>query len=200
MDDLPFSAACERNKEPILAVLRVALEASNRVLEIGSGTGQHAVHFARNLPHLVWQPTDRSDYLPGLRARIAAEGPPNLLPAIELDVRHRPWPVEPPDAVFTANTFHIMSWPEVVAFFEGLHDVLAPEGLLAVYGPFNYDGEFTAPSNAAFDAQLRERDPLSGLRDIEAVHRLASSHGLRRLADHTMPANNRLALWRRIGG
>ena len=99
MDDLPFSAACERNKEPILAVLRVALEGSNRVLEIGSGTGQHAVHFARNLPHLVWQPTDRSDYLPALRARIAAEGPPNLLPAIELDVRHRPWPVEPNPAV-----------------------------------------------------------------------------------------------------
>ena len=199
MDDLPFSAACERNKEPILGILRGALQRSLCVLEIGSGTGQHAVHFARNLPHLVWQPTDLSESLPGLSARIAAEGPPNLLPALALDVRHRPWPVESPDAVFTANTFHIMSWPEVVAFFEGLHDVLERGGVLAVYGPFNYEGEYTAPSNAAFDAQLRERDPLSGLRDIEAVNRLASSHGLHQIADHAMPANNRLVVWQRYG-
>lgn len=193
---LPFSAACERNKEPILAVLREAFAQVRSVLEIGAGTGQHAVYFARHLPHLRWQPTDRADVIAGLHARTDAEGPGNLLPPVELDVTGARWPAERFDAVYTANTLHIMSWPEVEAFFLAVPAVLAPRALLAIYGPFNYHGQYTSPGNAAFDAQLRRRHPASGLRDLEAVDALAKRQGLGLVADHAMPANNRLVLWR----
>ncbi len=198
---LPFSAACERNREPILAVLRDAFAQVRSVLEIGAGTGQHAVHFARRLPHLSWQPTDRVEALDGLRARIGAEGPPNLMSPVELDVTTIHWPEERFDAVYTANTLHIMSWPEVQAFFRALPRVLRGSAaanagaLLAIYGPFNYGGRHTSPSNAAFDEQLRQRDPASGLRDYEAVNALATEQGLTLREDHAMPANNRLVLW-----
>jgi SAM-dependent methyltransferase len=193
---LPFSDACERNKGPILEVLRTAFAGSTRVVEIGSGTGQHAVHFARHLPHLQWQPTDRAEHLPGLAARIAAEGPPNLASAVELHVLAEPWPAVRGDAVFSANTLHIMSWPAVEAFFAGLPRILDTGGVLAIYGPFKYGGRFTTDSNAAFDAMLRERDPESGLRDFEAVDALAEAAGLKLAADHSMPANNQLLVWR----
>jgi len=194
---LPFSAACERNKDPILGVLRTAFAQIATVLEIGSGTGQHAVHFARHLAHITWQPTDRAEWLAGLRARVAAEGAEHLLAPLELDVAKKNWVAGRFDAVFTANTFHIMSWPEVQAFFRGLDRVLEGRGLLAVYGPFNYDGAYTSESNSAFDAQLRERDPASGLRDRGKVDELAAAQGLDLVADHAMPANNRLVLWQR---
>ena len=194
--ELPFSDACERNKGPILAVLRAAFADRRRVLEIGSGTGQHAVHFARHLPHLQWQPTDRAEYLDGLAARIAAEGPPNLAAPVELDVLQEPWPAVHGDAVFSANTLHIMLWPAVEALFAGLPRVLEAGGLLAVYGPFKYGGQFTTPSNAAFDAMLRERDAESGLRDFEVVNALAEKAGLTLQADHAMPSNNQLLVWR----
>ena len=194
---LPFSDACERNKGPILAVLRAAFADRRRVVEIGSGTGQHAVHFARHLPHLVWQPTDRAEYLADLAARIAAEGPPNLLAPVELDVLQARWPPVHGDAVFSANTLHIMSWPAVEALFAGLPRVLEAAGVLAIYGPFKYGGQFTTPSNAAFDAMLRERDAHSGLRDFEAVNSLAETAGLTLQADHAMPSNNQLLLWAR---
>ena len=192
---LPFSDACERNKAPILEVLRTAFARCTRVVEIGAGTGQHAVHFARHLPHLSWQPTDRAEYLPDLAARIAAEGPPNLAPPVELDVLQRHWPAARGDAVFSANTLHIMSWPAVEALFAGLPCVLEAGGVLAIYGPFKYGGRFTTESNAAFDAMLRERDPASGLRDFEAVNALAGRVGLKLSADHAMPANNQLLVW-----
>ena len=194
--DLPFSDACERNKGPILEVLRAAFADCRQVVEIGAGTGQHAVHFARHLPHLGWQPTDRAEYQPGLAARIAAEGPPNLAAPIELDVLAERWPAVRGDAVFSANTLHIMSWPAVEAFFAGLPRVLERGGVLAIYGPFKYAGHFTTDSNAAFDAMLRERDPQSGLRDFEAVNALAEAAGLKFAADHAMPANNQLLVWR----
>ena len=193
---LPFSEACERNKEPILAVLLEAFADCSRVVEIGAGTGQHAVHLARHLPHLEWQPTDRAEWLEGLAERIAAEGPPNLLAPVELDVLREPWPPVRGDAVFSANTLHIMSWPAVEALFAGLGRVLEPGGVLAVYGPFKYRGAFTTPSNAEFDAMLRERDPESGVRDFEAVKALAELAGLALQADHPMPANNQLLVWR----
>lgn len=193
---LPYSEACERNKEPILAVLRDAFTDRRRIVEIGAGTGQHAVHFARHLPHLEWQPTDRVEWLEGLAARIAAEGPPNLFAPVELDVLREPWPPLRGDAVFSANTLHIMSWPAVEALFAGLRRMLEPGGALAVYGPFKYRGAFTTQSNAEFDAMLRERDPASGLRDVEAVNALAEAAGLALHADHPMPANNQLLLWR----
>jgi len=193
---LSFSDACERNKGPILEVLRTAFADRRRVVEIGSGTGQHAVHFARHLPHLQWQATDRADYLPDLAARIAAEVPPNLASPVELDVLQEPWPDLRADAVFTANTLHIMSWPAVEAFLAGLPRLLETGGVLAIYGPFKYGGQFTTDSNAAFDAMLRERDPQSGLRDFEAVTALAEAAGLKLVTDHAMPANNQLLIWR----
>jgi cyclopropane fatty-acyl-phospholipid synthase-like methyltransferase len=195
---LPFSEACERNKGPILDILRDAFAPARRVLEIGSGTGQHAVWFARHLTHLQWQPTDRATELPGLRERIADEGTPNLLAPVELDVLVTPWPAPPADAVFSANTLHIMGWPGVEAFFAGIATVLAEDGAtLAVYGPFRYRGSYTSPSNAAFDDWLKRRDPASGIRDFEAVDALARAAGLTLAADHAMPANNQLLVWRR---
>ncbi len=194
---LPFSEACERNKGPILSVLTPAFARSRQVLEIGSGTGQHAVHFARHLPHLRWQPTDRGDWLADLARRIQREGSPNLLAPLELDVRQPAWPVTDVDAVFTANTLHIMSWPEVEALFLGVGRVLAPGGVLAVYGPFRYRGDYTSASNAAFDLHLRDRDPASGIRDFELVCEIADREGIVIDFDHAMPANNQLLVFRR---
>jgi cyclopropane fatty-acyl-phospholipid synthase-like methyltransferase len=190
-----FSEACERNKQPILGLLVVELAGCSRVLEIGSGTGQHAVHFARHLRHLEWQPTDRADYLHDLAARIAEEGTPNLLAPLELDVLQEHWPPVTADAVYSANTLHIMSWPEVEAFFSGVGQALAAGGVLVVYGPFRYAGNYTSASNAVFDRSLRERDAASGIRDIEAVNRLAEAQSLVLTADHAMPANNQLLVW-----
>jgi cyclopropane fatty-acyl-phospholipid synthase-like methyltransferase len=191
------SEAAERNKAPILALLAQAMAHSRRVLEIGSGTGQHAVHFAAHLPHLTWQPTDRSENLEGLRARIAQEGTPNLRPPLELDVGHLPWPVEPVDAIFTANTLHIMSWPAVEDLFRGVGAVLVAPAVLCIYGPFRYDGQYTSASNEEFDRFLQARDPHSGIRDFTAVNTLSSRQGLHLLADHAMPANNQLLIWHR---
>lgn len=193
---MQYSAACERNKDAIMARLLPLLANARRVLEVGSGTGQHAVYFASRLPWLTWQPTDRDEWLPGLAARIAAEGPVNLLPAHRLDVRDPEWPLDDVDAVFTANTLHIMSWDCVEALFKRLARGLAHGGLLVAYGPFAYGGLHTSQSNAAFDAQLRVQDPLMGVRDFAAVDALAQSAGLVLLDDHPMPANNRLLVWR----
>jgi SAM-dependent methyltransferase len=194
---LPCSDACERNKGPILAILKDILTVRGLVLEIGAGTGQHAVHFARHLPHLEWQPTERREWLDMLRERVLVEGTPNLRPAIELDVNLAAWPVGAADAVYSANTLHIMGWQEVEAFFHGVGHVLAPRGQLAVYGPFRFGGDYTSASNAEFDAYLRRRDAASGIRDFEAVDALAAAEDLQFVANHAMPANNQLLLWRR---
>lgn len=192
---LPVSDACERNKEPILSVLRACFADRTLVLEIGSGTGQHAVYFARHLPHLAWQPTEQLNYLPDLAARVRLEGGSNLRAPTVLDVRQAVWPARSVDAVFTANTLHIMSWPAVVALYRGVAEVLAPGGVLCVYGPFRYGGEYTSESNGEFDRMLKERDPLSGIRDIEALCELAGPYGLSLVADHDLPANNRLLVF-----
>lgn len=192
---LPTSEACERNKEPILGVLRETLARSVQVLEIGSGTGQHAVHFARHLAHLTWHATEQLTYLPDLAARIEREGPRNLRAPTVLDVRQSVWPLRAVDAVFTANTLHIMSWPEVQALFHGVGNVLAPGGVLCIYGPFRYEGRYTSDSNREFDAMLRERDPLSGLRDLQALIGLAEPLGLTLVSDHDLPAFNRLLVF-----
>jgi SAM-dependent methyltransferase len=192
---LPFSAACERNKDPILDVLRVSLAGRAQVLEIGSGTGQHAVHFSRALDHLVWHPTEQLAYLGDLAERVKQEGPRNLRVPTLLDVRQAVWPLRSVDAVFTANTLHIMSWPDVMALFRGVGTVLAPGGVLCVYGPFRYAGRYTSDSNQDFDRMLQERDPHSGLRDIQEITPLAAEYGLRLDADHDLPANNRLLVF-----
>ena len=191
---LPCSEACERNKGPILAVLEVCFRDVRHVLEVGSGTGQHAVHFATGMPWLVWQPCERPGELDAIRAWRASAGLPNVLPPLELDVLGV-WPEPGPDAIFSANTLHIMAWEGVEAFFAGAGHLLGTGGLLVVYGPFNVGGTFTSASNRQFDRWLKARDPRSGVRDIEAVHALAASAGFRPQADHEMPANNRLLVW-----
>jgi cyclopropane fatty-acyl-phospholipid synthase-like methyltransferase len=193
---LPFSDACERNKRPILAVLSDAFAASTRVLEVGSGTGQHAVWFAHHLPHVVWQPSEVAEFLPGLRERIRTEGSPNLREPVALDVRDDPWPTGPVDALFSANTLHIMSWENVQQFFRGAGQVLVPGGILCVYGPFKYGGRYTSDSNEQFDWYLRSRDPLSGIRDAHDVDAVAAGAELTLMADHPMPANNQARVWR----
>jgi SAM-dependent methyltransferase len=191
------SEAADRNKGPILQVIAKEFAHTHRVLEIGSGTGQHAVHFAAHLPHISWQPTDTGDFLPTLRERIRMEGSPNLREVIELDVRVQPWPVDLFDGIFSANTLHIMSWSSVQDLFRGVGKVLGKAGVLCIYGPFRYGGRYTTESNAEFDELLRGRDPESGLRDAEAVDALARQQGLVLAADHSMPANNQLIVWKR---
>src|ERR1700690_2562171 len=146
---LPFSEACERNKAPILEVLRVAFADRAQVLEIGSGTGQHAGYFAAHLPYLTWHPTEQLASLPDLGARVRLEGPPNLRAPTVLDVNQSVWPLRTADAIFTANTLHIMAWAEVVALYRGLDGVLSRGGVLCVYGPFRYHGRHTSDSNRA---------------------------------------------------
>lgn len=197
MHELPNATATMRNREPILAVLREFFAERTRVLEIGSGTGQHAVHFAAAMPWLRWQTSDLRESHPGIHAWIAASALPNVLPPLALDVSQpSDWPAAKYDAVFSANTLHIMGWPDVQALFANLPAVLADDATLVIYGPFNVDGRFTSPSNAAFDAQLRAGATHRGLRDLEAVDALARAAGLQRVADVEMPANNRCLVWR----
>ena len=279
MNEKPFSPACERNRDPILAVLRAQFTNRHDVLEVGSGTGQHAVHFAAAMPWLTWQCSDRAEYLPGLRLWLDEAHLANTPPPAELDVAVGPWPApwlppplplagegwgegareracgeahttrsrgrlptdarpHPPsghlaprpglrasaqaflaaraggsqallvtpqagegntrfDAAFSANSLHIMGWPEVEAFFAGLGMALADDATLVVYGPFNDGGAFSSDSNRAFDRSLRARDPRMGIRDTEAVDALARAIGLRVVEDVAMPANNRCLVWRR---
>jgi cyclopropane fatty-acyl-phospholipid synthase-like methyltransferase len=196
MSAKPHAAATERNREPILAVLRRHLADRRRVLEIGSGTGQHAVHFATALPHLVWQCSDVADHLPGIRAWLDDAALANTPAPIALDVNDA-WPDDSFDAAFSANTLHIMGWAEVQRMIAGLDDVLARDAVLALYGPFNYGGRFTSDSNAAFDGDLRAANPTRGIRDFEAVDALARRIGFTLAEDVAMPANNRTLVWRR---
>lgn len=195
------SEAADRNKAPILEIIAKEFAHTRRVLEIGSGTGQHALYFAAHLPHISWQPSDTGEYLPELRERIRQAGRTTLREVIELDVRTKPWPIEtvrdPVDGVFSANTLHIMSWSSVQDFFRGVGRVLGIPGVLCVYGPFRYGGCYTSESNATFDDYLRRRDPESGIRDFEALDELARQQGLALAADHAMPANNQLLVWKR---
>lgn len=199
----PHSPSCERNRDPILAVLREHFAERREVLEIGSGTGQHAVYFAAAMLWLRWQCTDAQAGLSGIRQWLAEAALPNTSEPFALQAVLDPVPglsPSPPsryDAVFSANTLHIMGWPEVEAFFAGLVNVLADDAVVAVYGPFNRDGAFSSDSNREFDGWLKARDPRSGIRDFEAVNALAEAIGLHSIADIEMPANNRMLVWRR---
>lgn len=197
MDSLPYSQACENNKPYILEVLREVFADREAVLEIGSGTGQHACHFAAALPHLRWQPTELPANIPVLQPRCHAYRGDNLLPEVALDVWDDPWPVPVPDAVFSANTLHIMSLPSVERLFEVLGTAPAGDVVLAVYGPFNYGGRYTSDSNARFDQWLAQQNPDSAIRDFETVDALARDAGFTLHSDNEMPANNRLLVWRR---
>lgn len=193
-----YSPASEQNREPIETVLRDCFSAPGEVLEIGSGTGQHAVYFSAAFSHLIWQPTDLAENLASIRGWCAEAALSNLLQPRMLDVRKRPWQVSSTDYAYTANTLHIMSWEAVEACLDGVGQALKTGGLFACYGPFNYAGVYTSESNARFDAWLKARDPLSGVRDFEAVDALAQAAGMRLLRDYAMPANNHLLCWRKL--
>jgi len=197
MTRLPYSQACENNKPHILAVLREVFADRRAVLEIGSGTAQHATFFAENLPHLTWQPTDMAEALEVTRPRCAAYEGDNLAPPLALDVTERPWPVVIPHAVFSANSLHIMSAAAVEDFFAELGARAPDDTVVAIYGPFNYGGEYTSESNARFDEYLRMRDSMSGIRDRDWIDELTAAGGMTREQDSEMPANNRLIVWRK---
>lgn len=203
VDALPFSPACLRNQEPILTLLRRWLAPGGRVLEVGSGSGQHAIHMARHLPGVRWQPSERLEALGGLAARISLEGMNGLAPGAQvaaplvLDVTQPRWPAGPFEAVFTANTLHIMPATALPHLLAGGARVLAADGLLLIYGPFRYGERHTAASNEAFDAHLRQLDPAMGVRDAEAIQREAADQGLHLQADEPMPANNRLLVFQK---
>jgi trans-aconitate methyltransferase len=193
----PFSPACERNREPILGVLGKAFADRRHVLEIGSGSGQHAVYFAAAMPNLIWQCSDRDQNLAGIRSWLDEAGLANTPTPITLDVAQADWPAIRVDAVFSANTLHIMSWPEVEQLFARLPSLMSEDAVLAIYGPFNIDGRASSASNADFDRSLRNRGAHMGIRDLAAVDALAASAGLRRIASHAMPANNLCVVWQR---
>ncbi|MGQ9424754.1 DUF938 domain-containing protein [Gilvimarinus sp. F26214L] len=193
----PFSQACENNKQPILDVLQRVFADRTQVLEIGSGTGQHAVYFAEKMPHLHWQTSDLPENHPGIVEWLNDAKLPNLSKPIVLDADQQPWRVEPVDAVFSANTLHIMSWTQVQRFFKALPSVTRPGAVIAIYGPMNYNGNFTSDSNRNFDAWLKQRGAHQGIRDFESVNALAEEAGLNLLEDNPMPANNRLLVWKK---
>lgn len=196
-DNRRYAAACDRNKEPILDRLRETLGNCRAVLEIGSGTGQHAVHFAANLPHLIWHSSDRKINHLGIQQWLDEAALANTPSPLLLDVTQAEWPQLEIDAVFSANTLHIMSWREVENLFHGVNRILPPGGLLLLYGPFNYNNQYTCESNRAFDQRLREHDPESGIRDFGALNQLAQSEQLIFRDDFQMPSNNRLLLWQK---
>jgi cyclopropane fatty-acyl-phospholipid synthase-like methyltransferase len=197
MNNLPFSSAADRNRHPICEELSRLMPGKAKVLEIGSGTGQHAVHMTRALAGLTWQPTDLEDNIPGLAARFSLEGNERILPVIELDVLADAWPDVRYDAAYSANTAHIMSWPAVVAMFGGLQASLLSGARFFLYGPFNIDGQFTAESNRQFDSGLRSSNPHMGLRDMADMERLANDNGMQLEDRITMPANNFLLVFRK---
>ena len=195
--DKPCAESCIENRAPILAVLEPRLQGCATLLEIGSGTGQHAVYFAAELPHLVWQTSDREENHPAIRAWLDEAGLANVRRPLALDVLTDPWPSGPFDAVFSANTAHIMPEAAVEAMFHGIAEVLRPGGQFLLYGPFNYDGAFTSPSNARFDAWLKARDRQMGIRDVAWLRGLAEAGGMWPVEDIEMPVNNRTLVWRK---
>lgn len=195
MINKPFAESCERNQKPILEVIQKHLSSRHSCLEIGSGTGQHAVFFAAKLPHLTWFTSDRAENHQAINLWLEDAKLQNTRPPIELDVITSPWPSSPFEAIFSANTAHIMPWEAVEALFAGIDKVLKPGGVLMLYGPFNYAGKFTSESNARFEQWLKSQFEHQGIRDFEAVNKLAEQAGLKLLEDNEMPSNNRLLVW-----
>jgi len=194
---LTFSQAAENNKIHICDRLCDVLKPCRHLLEIGSGTGQHATYMAPRLPQLVWQTSELAENLENVLARLEAEGAENIRTPIKLDVSAHPWGLSACDVIYSANTVHIMSWAHVEHLFRGVGEILENNGFLCLYGPYKYNGEFTTPSNQRFDQWLKDQDPVSGIRDFEAVDELAQDHGLVLREDFAMPANNQLLVWQR---
>ncbi|MBS37156.1 MAG: methylase [Thiotrichales bacterium] len=193
----PFAQSADNNKTVIAQTLGTVFSNQTHVLEIGSGTGQHAVHLGSRLSHLVWQTSELKENHAGILAWLDEARLPNVLSPLMLDVRDDVWPISNVDGVFTANTLHIMSWPTVERLFAGVGRVLVTQGLAAVYGPFNFGGRFTSDSNRVFDDWLRSRDPDSGVRNFEDLDALATHHGMVFDQDIEMPSNNRILVWKK---
>jgi cyclopropane fatty-acyl-phospholipid synthase-like methyltransferase len=191
----PFAQSCEQNKDVILEVIKPLLINSTHLLEIGSGTGQHAVHFAKAMPHLQWQTSDLQESLQGIQMWLDEADLSNVLSPVVLDVLQSDWPELQVDAIFMANTLHIMSWHEVEELFSQMPALLQNNGIVLIYGPFNYHGQFTSDSNRQFDDWLKARDPQSGVKEFSAINVLAKENHLQLLADYEMPANNRILCW-----
>lgn len=191
----PYSQSCDNNKAPILAVLQRVFDQSHCVLEIGSGTGQHAVYMAPRLPHLQWQPTDRELNLPGIRQWCDDFPADNIKKPLVFDIHRDAWPVASCDAVFSANTAHIMPWEVTALMIKRVAEALPTGGIFALYGPFNYSGHFTCESNEQFDSWLKQQNPQQGIRHFEEVNEIAAREGLNLFEDNPMPANNRLLVW-----
>jgi len=194
----PFAESSEQNKEVILEVLKPLCEKAAQVLEIGSGTGQHAVFFAEQMPHLTWHTSELKENHAGINMWLDEKSLPNTKAPIEIDVRQSSWAINEIDVIFSANTMHIMHWETVQAFIRNAAPILKPTGFLIVYGPFNYQNQYTSESNANFDIWLKNRDPLSAIRNFEDVDQLANENSLRLHKDYSMPANNRILCWQKI--
>ena len=193
----PYSQACENNQSPILEVIQQPFQHVRQVLEIGSGTGQHAVYFGAALTHLVWQCSDRIENHAGIKQWLNEAGLVNIKQPLALDVTMTDWPIVEFDAVFSANTAHIMSWPTTKMMIIGIGKRLPSTGLFCLYGPFNYKRKYTSDSNARFDQWLKRQDEEMGIRDFEAICELAADNKLQLVEDHAMPANNRLLIFRK---
>lgn len=193
----PFSQACENNKDPILSVLKPFFADRQTILEVGTGTGQHAVYFAKAMPQLQWQCGDLPENHSGIQHWLDEAQLSNVKTPVNTNAELDAWKLGQFDAVFSANTLHIMSWQNVQRLFKQLDKTLLPSAKLAIYGPFNYGGEFTSESNANFDQWLKQRASHQGIRDFEAVNELAGKIGLQLFADNEMPANNRMLFWQR---
>ena len=194
----PYSESCEQNREPILSVIKPILADAGKLLEVGSGTGQHAVYFAEKMPHLRWYTSDCREYIPGINQWITESDLDNVVAPFELNVTTSQWPQLVVDAIFTANSLHIMSEQDAVNLIDGAGELLHPQGSLLVYGPFNYDGGFTSESNQRFDLWLKDRDFRSGIKDFEFIIELANNNGMSLIKDYEMPANNRLLHFQKI--
>ena len=193
----PFAESCVQNQADIYAELKTLLADKTQLLEIGSGTGQHAVYFAERLPHLVWHTSDQSDYHEGINLWLNEANLANTRPPIALNVSKDIWPDMEVDALFSANAVHIMSWSNVEDYFQQAPKRLIEGGVFILYGPFNYNGQFTSESNARFDQWLKQSNPASGVRDFEALDKLAQASNMTLEADIAMPANNRLLCWKK---
>lgn len=193
----PFSPSAEENKVVIFETITPFLQSRASVLEVASGTGQHAVYFAKQLPHLIWQTSDLLESHNGIKQWLDAAHLPNTRAPLALDVSQSSWPKATYDALFSANSFHIMSQQNVVDFFAHTSKVLNDNAVVMIYGPFNYRGAFTSESNAKFDVWLKSRNPLSGIKNFENCNRLATQAGFTLIDDIAMPANNRIIIWQK---
>ncbi len=193
--DKPYSAACDNNQHAILSIIEDLFANCRRILEIGSGTGQHAVFFADKLRHLSWQTSDLQENHEGIKLWLNEAGLNNTLPPLMLDVTQADWPMVEADVVFSANAVHIMGWDAVKAMIAGVGKLLSEGGLLVLYGPFNYNNSYSSESNASFDVWLKQRNPESGIRNFEDLESLAAAAGMYLQDDYAMPANNRILCW-----